>query len=277
MTKNNLMNASRRTALKVAGASAALVAGGVSAAEAATRSGGKRARVTPVTQRPGGQRGGQRGQHGGGQHSGGQHSGGQNGGAASSALVQVPMRYNESCIRLELKAANGVQAVSLQSQPARTVAFRNLPTRLSIINEGNSTLPVGTRLMVRARAQDPKTGLLLNPAVTLRVALGQAVLPSGGLGASALVAPVDALNLDAVRRSEQTGQAGAGSENVLELRTAIPRGHRLDVQLNYQVASGVAGSALKQVHVSAVLDMAAAGLSSSFYEVQSPAVVASLN
>ena len=262
MTKNNLMNASRRTALKVAGASAALVAGGVSAAEAATRSGGKRARVTPVTQRPGGQRGGQRGQHGG---------------AASSALVQVPMRYNESCIRLELKAANGVQAVSLQSQPARTVAFRNLPTRLSIINEGNSTLPVGTRLMVRARAQDPKTGLLLNPAVTLRVALGQAVLPSGGLGASALVAPVDALNLDAVRRSEQTGQAGAGSENVLELRTAIPRGHRLDVQLNYQVASGVAGSALKQVHVSAVLDMAAAGLSSSFYEVQSPAVVASLN
>ena len=271
MTKNNLMNASRRTALKVAGASAALVAGGVSAAEAATRSGGKRARVTPVTQRPGGlrggQRGGQRGQHGGGQHSG----------AASSALVQVPMRYNESCIRLELKAANGVQAVSLQSQPARTVVFRNLPTRLSIINEGNSTLPVGTRLMVRARAQDPKTGLLLNPAVTLRVASGQAVLPSGGLGASALVAPVDALNLDAVRRSEQTGQAGAGSENVLELRTAIPRGHRLDVQLNYQVASGVAGSALKQVHVSAVLDMAAAGLSSSFYEVQSPAVVASLN
>lgn len=267
MTKNNLMNASRRAALKVAGASAALVAGGVSAAEAATRSGGKRARVTPVTQRPGGQRGGQRGQRGGGQH----------GGAASSALVQVPMRYNESCIRLELKAANGVQAVSLQSQPARTVAFRNLPTRLSIINEGNSTLPVGTRLMVRARAQDPKTGLLLNPAVTLRVALGQAVLPSGGLGASALVAPVDALNLDAVRRSEQTGQAGAGSENVLELRTAIPRGHRLDVQLNYQVASGVAGSALKQVHVSAVLDMAAAGLSSSFYEVQSSAVVASLN
>lgn len=267
MTKNNLMNASRRAALKVAGASAALVAGGVSTAEAATRSGGKRARVTPVTQRPGGQRGGQRGQHGGGQH----------GGAASSALVQVPMRYNESCIRLELKAANGVQAVSLQSQPARTVAFRNLPTRLSIINEGNSTLPVGTRLMVRARAQDPKTGLLLNPAVTLRVALGQAVLPSGGLGASALVAPVDALNLDAVRRSEQTGQAGAGSENVLELRTAIPRGHRLDVQLNYQVASGVAGSALKQVHVSAVLDMAAAGLSSSFYEVQSSAVVASLN
>lgn len=262
MTKNNLMNASRRTALKVAGASAALVAGGVSAAEAATRSGGKRARVTPVTQRPGGQRGGQRGQHGG---------------AASSALVQVPMRYNESCIRLELKAANGVQAVSLQSQPARTVAFRNLPTRLSIINEGNSTLPVGTRLMVRARAQDPKTGLLLNPAVTLRVASGQAVLPSGNLGASALVAPVDALNLDAVRRSEQTGQAGAGSENVLELRTAIPRGHRLDVQLNYQVASGVAGSALKQVHVSAVLDMAAAGLSSSFYEVQSSAVVASLN
>lgn len=267
MTKNNLMNASRRTALKVAGASAALVAGGVSAAEAATRSGGKRARVTPVTQRPGGQRGGQRGQHGGGQH----------GGAASSALVQVPMRYNESCIRLELKAANGVQAVSLQSQPARTVAFRNLPTRLSIINEGNSTLPVGTRLMVRARAQDPKTGLLLNPAVTLRVTSGQAVLPSGGLGASALVAPVDALNLDAVRRSEQTGQAGAGSENVLELRTAIPRGHRLDVQLNYQVASGVAGSALKQVHMSAVLDMAAAGLSSSFYEVQSSAVVASLN
>ncbi len=262
MTKNNLMNASRRTALKVAGASAALVAGGVSAAEAATRSGGKRARVTPVTQRPGGQRGGQRGQHGG---------------AASSALVQVPMRYNESCIRLELKAASGVQAVSLQSQPARTVAFRNLPTRLSIINEGNSTLPVGTRLMVRARAQDPKTGLLLNPAVTLRVASGQAVLPSGSLGASALVAPVDALNLDAVRRSEQTGQAGAGSENVLELRTAIPRGHRLDVQLNYQVASGVAGSALKQVHVSAVLDMAAAGLSSSFYEVQSSAVVASLN
>ena len=267
MTKNNLMNASRRTALKVAGASAALVAGGVSAAEAATRSGGKRARVTPVTQRPGGQRGGQRGQHGGGQH----------GGAASSALVQVPMRYNESCIRLELKVANGVQAVSMQSQPARTVAFRNLPTRLSIINEGNSTLPVGTRLMVRARAQDPKTGLLLNPAVTLRVTSGQAVLPSGGLGASALVAPVDALNLDAVRRSEQTGQAGAGSENVLELRTAIPRGHRLDVQLNYQVASGVAGSALKQVHVSAVLDMAAAGLSSSFYEVQSSAVVASLN
>ncbi|WP_303960612.1 transcriptional initiation protein Tat [Rothia mucilaginosa] len=267
MTKNNLMNASRRTALKVAGASAALVAGGVSAAEAATRSGGKRARVTPVTQRPGGQRGGQRGQHGGGQH----------GGAASSALVQVPMRYNESCIRLELKAANGVQAVSLQSQPARTVAFRNLPTRLSIINEGNSTLPVGTRLMVRARAQDPKTGLLLNPAVTLRVTSGQAVLPSGSLRASALVAPVDALNLDAVRRSEQTGQAGAGSENVLELRTAIPRGHRLDVQLNYQVASGVAGSALKQVHVSAVLDMAAAGLSSSFYEVQSSAVVASLN
>ena len=263
MTKNNLMNASRRAALKVAGASAALVAGGVSAAEAATRSGGKRARVSPVTQRPGGQRG----QHGGGQH----------GGAASSALVQVPMRYNESCIRLELKAANGVQAVSLQSQPARTVAFRNLPTRLSIINEGNSTLPVGTRLMVRARAQDPKTGLLLNPAVTLRVTSGQAVLPSGGLGASALVAPVDALNLDAVRRSEQTGQAGAGSENVLELRTAIPRGHRLDVQLNYQVASGVAGSALKQVHVSAVLDMAAAGLSSSFYEVQSSAVVASLN
>lgn len=245
MTKNNLMNASRRTALKVAGASAALVAGGVSAAEAATRSGGKRARVTPVTQRPGGQRGGQRGQHGGGQH----------GGAASSALVQVPMRYNESCIRLELKAANGVQAVSLQSQPARTVAFRNLPTRLSIINEGNSTLPVGTRLMVRARAQDPKTGLLLNPAVTLRVTSGQAVLPSGSLGASALVAPVDALNLDAVRRSEQTGQAGAGSENVLELRTAIPRGHRLDVQLNYQVASDVAGSALKQVHVSAVLDL----------------------
>ena len=262
MTKNNLMNASRRTALKVAGASAALVAGGVSAAEAATRSGGKRARVTPVTQRPGGQRGGQRGQHGG---------------AASSALVQVPMRYNESCIRLELKAASGVQAVSMQSQPARTVAFKNLPTRLSIINEGNSTLPVGTRLMVRARAQDPKTGLLLNPAVTLRVTSGQAVLPSGGLGASALVAPVDALNLDAVRRSEQTGQAGAGSENVLELRTAIPRGHRLDVQLNYQVASGVAGSALKQVHVSAVLDMAAAGLSSSFYEVQSSAVVASLN
>lgn len=211
MTKNNLMNASRRTALKVAGASAALVAGGVSAAEAATRSGGKRARVTPVTQRPGGQRGGQRGQHGG---------------AASSALVQVPMRYNESCIRLELKAANGVQAVSLQSQPARTVAFRNLPTRLSIINEGNSTLPVGTRLMVRARAQDPKTGLLLNPAVTLRVTSGQAVLPSGSLGASALVAPVDALNLDAVRRSEQTGQAGAGSENVLELRTAIPSGDR---------------------------------------------------
>ena len=267
MTKNNLMNASRRTALKVAGASAALVAGGVSAAEAATRSGGKRARVTPVTQRPGGQRGGQRGQHGGGQ----------NGGAASSALVQVPMRYNESCIRLELKAANGVQAVSLQGQPARTVAFRNLPTRLSIINEGNSTLPVGTRLMVRARAQDPKTGLLLNPAVTLRVTSGQAVLPSGSLGASALVAPVDALNLDAVRRSEQTGQAGAGSENVLELRTAIPRGHRLDVQLNYQVASGVAGSALKQIHVNAVLDMAAAVLSSSFYEVQSPAVVASLN
>lgn len=267
MTKNNLMNASRRTALKVAGASAALVAGGVSAAEAATRSGGRRgAHGTPVTQRPvdqrGGHRGGQRGQHGG---------------AASSALVQVPMRYNESCIRLELKAASGVQAVSLQSQPARTVAFKNLPTRLSIINEGNSTLPVGTRLMVRARAQDPKTGLLLNPAVTLRVTSGQAVLPSGGLGASALVAPVDALNLDAVRRSEQTGQAGAGSENVLELRTAIPRGHRLDVQLNYQVASGVAGSALKQVHVSAVLDMAAAGLSSSFYEVQSSAVVASLN
>lgn len=263
MTKNNLMNASRRTALKVAGASAALVAGGVSAAEAATRSGGKRARVTPVTQHPGGQ------------HR--QRGGGQNGGAASSALVQAPMRYNESCIRLELTAAHGVQAVSLQSQPARTVAFRNLPTRLSIINEGNSTLPVGTRLMVRARAQDPKTGLLLNPAVTLRVSSGQAVLPSGGLGASALVAPVDALNLDAVRRSEQTGQAGAGSENVLELRTAIPRGHRLDVQLNYQVASGVAGSALKQVHMSAVLDMAAAGLSSSFYEVQSSAVVASLN
>ena len=263
MTKNNLMNASRRTALKVAGASAALVAGGVSAAEAATRSGGRRgAHGTPVTQRPGGHRGGQRGQHGG---------------AASSALVQVPMRYNESCIRLELKAASGVQAVSMQSQPARTVAFKNLPTRLSIINEGNSTLPVGTRLMVRARAQDPKTGLLLNPAVTLRVTSGQAVLPSGSLGASALVAPVDALNLDAVRRSEQTGQAGAGSENVLELRTAIPRGHRLDVQLNYQVASGVAGSALKQVHVSAVLDMAAAGLSSSFHEVQSPAVVASLN
>lgn len=263
MTKNNLMNASRRTALKVAGASAALVAGGVSAAEAATRSGGRRgAHGTPVTQRPGGHRGGQRGQHGG---------------AASSALVQVPMRYNESWIRLELKAASGVQAVSLQSQPARTVAFRNLPTRLSIINEGNSTLPVGTRLMVRARAQDSKTGLLLNPAVTLRVTSGQAMLPSGGMGASALVAPVDALNLDAVRRSEQTGQAGAGSENVLELRTAIPRGHRLDVQLNYQVASGVAGSALKQVHVSAVLDMAAAGLSSSFYEVQSPAVVASLN
>ncbi|WP_303986729.1 transcriptional initiation protein Tat [Rothia mucilaginosa] len=263
MTKNNLMNASRRTALKVAGASAALVAGGVSAAEAATRSGGRRgAHGTPVTQRPGGHRGGQRGQHGG---------------AASSALVQVPMRYNESCIRLELKAASGVQAVSMQSQPARTVAFKNLPTRLSIINEGNSTLPVGTRLMVRARAQDPKTGLLLNPAVTLRVTSGQAVLPSGGMGASALVAPVDALNLDAVRRSEQTGQAGAGSENVLELRTAIPRGHRLDVQLNYQVASGVAGSALKNVHVSAVLDMAAAGLSSSFYEVQSSAVVASLN
>lgn len=47
MTKNNLMNASRRTALKVAGASAALVAGGVSAAEAATRSGVGVVRTVP--------------------------------------------------------------------------------------------------------------------------------------------------------------------------------------------------------------------------------------
>lgn len=88
---------------------------------------------------------------------------------------------------------------------------------------------------------------------------------------------MDALNLDALRRCAQTGQAGTGDENVLELSTAIPRGHRLDIQLNYQVASGVTGSALKQVHVSAVLDMTAAGLSSSCYEVQSRTVVASLN
>ena len=95
--------------------------------------------------------------------------------------------------------------------------------------------------------------------------------------ASALVAPVDALNLDALRCCAQTGQAGTGDENVLELSTPIPRGHRLDIQLNYQVASGVTGSALKQVHLSAVLDMTAACLSSSCYEVQSRTVVASLN
>ena len=96
----------------------------MSAAEAATRSGGTRSR-DPVTQRA----------------SGGQRGGGQHGGAASSALMQVPMRYNESCIRLELKALTCVQAVSLQSI-RRACCFRNLPTRLSIINEGNSTLPV---------------------------------------------------------------------------------------------------------------------------------------
>ena len=50
------MNTSRRTALKVAGTSAMLVAGGAAqGAQAATRSGGRRsASPRPVTQRTGG-------------------------------------------------------------------------------------------------------------------------------------------------------------------------------------------------------------------------------
>ena len=241
--------ASRRVALKVAGVSAALVAGGVNVADAAPRSGGRR--VRPVT-------------------------GARGGGAASSALMQVPVRYSEPCVRLELKGEAGAQPVALQDRPARTLSLLNLPVRLSIVNEGNVALPVGTRLLVRARAQDPQNGLMREPATALRVVGGRSVGASGMPGASVLVAPLDALNLDALHRGQVTGSAGSGTESVLELRTAIPVGRRLGIQLEYRVASGVAGSALRQVHVNAALDMAAAGMSREFYEVQSPAVTASL-
>ncbi len=39
-------------------------------------------------------------------------------------------------------------------------------------------LPVGTRLLVRARAQDPQNGLMREPATALRVVGGRSV---GGL------------------------------------------------------------------------------------------------
>ena len=142
-------------------------------------------------------------------------------------------------------------------------------------NPRNTTLPVGTRLLIRARAQDPATGLLLTPEASLVVSGGEAVA-AGGSGPSVLVPPADALSLQALRRDELNGAAGAGGESVLELRVAIPAGHRLEVRLRYAVASGVSASRLKGVHCSASLDMVAAGLSRGFHEVQSPGVVAAL-
>ena len=244
------MNTSRRTALKVAGTSAMLVAGGAAqGAQAATRSGGRRS-ASP-------RRGG--------------------GGAASAYLTRVPVRFTEPSVRLELRAQNpeAVTAVPLQDRPARTLNLRNLPNLMSIVNEGNTTLPVGTRLLIRARAQDPATGLLLTPEASLVVSGGEAVA-AGGSGPSVLVPPADALSLQALRRGELNGAAGAGGESVLELRVAIPAGHRLEVRLRYAVASGVSASRLKGVHCSASLDMVAAGLSRGFHEVQSPGVVAAL-
>ena len=91
------MNTSRRTALKVAGTSAMLVAGGTAqGAQAATRSGGRRsANPRPVTQRTGG-------------------------GAASAYLTRIPVRFTEPSVRLELRAQNpeAVTAVPLQDRPA---------------------------------------------------------------------------------------------------------------------------------------------------------------
>ena len=95
------MNTSRRTALKVAGTSAMLVAGvSVQDAQAATRSGGRRsASPRPVTQRAGR-------------------------GAASAYLTRVPVRFTEPSVRLELRAPNpgAVTSVPLQDRPARTLA-----------------------------------------------------------------------------------------------------------------------------------------------------------
>ena len=248
------MNTSRRTALKVAGTSAMLVAGGAAqGAQAATRSGGRRsASPRPVTQRGGG-------------------------GAASAYLTRNPVRFTEPSVRLELRAQNpeAVTAVPLQDRPARTLNLRNLPNLMGIVNEGNATLPVGTRLLIRARAQDPATGLLLTPEASLVVSGGEAVA-AGGAGPSVLVPPADALSLQALGRDELNGAAGAGGESVLELRVAIPAGHRLEVRLRYAVASGVSASRLKGVHCSASLDMVAAGLSRGFHEVQSPGVVTAL-
>lgn len=245
-------NTSRRTALKVAGTSAMLVAGGAAqGAQAATRSGGRRsASPRPVTQRTGG-------------------------GAASAYLTRVPVRFTEPSVRLELRAQNpeAVTPVPLQDRPARTLNLRNLPNLMGIVNEGNATLPVGTRLLIRA--QDPATGLLLTPEASLVVSGGEAVA-AGGSGPSVLVPPADALSLQALGRDELNGAAGAGGESVLELRVAIPAGHRLEVRLRYAVASGVSASRLKGVHCSASLDMVAAGLSRGFHEVQSPGVVAAL-
>ena len=180
-------------------------------------------------------------------------------------------------MRLELRAQNpeAVTPVPLQDRPARTLNLRNLPNLMSIVNEGNTTLPVGTRLLIRARAQDPATGLLLTPEASLVVSGGEAVA-AGGSGPSVLVPPADALSLQALGRDELNGAAGAGGESMLELRVAIPAGHRLEVRLRYAVASGVSASRLKGVHCSASLDMVAAGLSRGFHEVQSPGVVAAL-
>lgn len=250
------MNTSRRTALKVVGTSAMLVAGvSVQDAQAATRSGGRRsASPRPVTQRAGR-------------------------GAASAYLTRVPVRFTEPSVRLELRAQNpgAVTSVPLQDRPARTLNLRNLPILMSIVNEGNTTLPVGTRLLIRTRAQDSATGLLLSPEASLVVSGGQAVVAgAGGAGPSVLVPPVDVLNLQALGRGELNGAVGAGGENVLELRAAIPAGHRLEVRLRYAVASGVSASRLRGVHCSASLDMVAAGLSRGFHEVQSSGVVAAL-
>lgn len=169
------MNTSRRTALKVAGTSAMLVAGGAAqGAQAATRSGGRRsASPRPVTQRGGG-------------------------GAASAYLTRIPVRFTEPSVRLELRAQNpeAVTPVPLQDRPARTLNLRNLPNLMGIVNEGNTTLPVGTRLLIRARAQDPATGLLLTPEASLVVSGGEAVA-AGGSGPSVLVPPADALTPEA--------------------------------------------------------------------------------
>ena len=164
------MNTSRRTALKVAGTSAMLVAGGAAqGAQAATRSGGRRsASPRPVTQRTGG-------------------------GAASAYLMRVPVRFTEPSVRLELRAQNpeAVTAVPLQDRPARTLNLRNLPNLMGIVNEGNTTLSVGTRLLIRARAQDPATGLLLTPEASLVVS-GGAAGAAGGAGPSGLGPPAGA-------------------------------------------------------------------------------------
>ncbi len=202
----------------------------------------------------------------------------------SAALMGT---FGEASVSLRLISAD--TSVVVPKERGRSAKFTNMPKALTIINDGNSALKMGSEFTVRSRRLNNLGQSLSNKNIAKEYYFKAEVAPARGVssasahpgasaqpitpaqpGASAPAAPSP--QADAAKDAGMKFVRQEGHDSILALTADLPAGKAITVNLSWKVLRGAVERPDEKYQILALKTVDAD--KSSFFQAQSPEVLA---